>query len=185
MTRLFELIPDLPMFDIRETGIINHAKDGIVTLAGLRNCSYGQKLVFRSGATGMIIGFDERAVQGVVFDDTDKVSVGDTVAAVPQQTTIPVGDALPGRVIDVLGVPLDGRGAYTVDAYNPVFRPAPGIMDRIPLEDSMPTGTKIVDLAIPVGKGQRELIIGDRQSGKSTIALDAIINQKGRNTICI
>jgi len=175
----------IPHFDIREVGTVKEVKYGIVKIDGLPSCVYGQLVQFPQGVKGMIIGFNSSEVNVIILGQESKVSVGDIVGSLAELINIPVGEGFLGRIVNSLGEPLDNKGDIVPTDFYPVFRESPGVMERAPVDQSLPTGTKIIDLIIPVGKGQRELIIGDRQTGKSTICVDAIINQKGKNVVCI
>lgn len=176
---------NIPVLDIKEVGIVKEVKHGIVKLGGLPNCAYGQLIQFSDQAKGMIIGFTEDEVHAIVFEQETNISVGDLVITLAGVITVPVGQGLLGRVVNSLGEEVDGKPKIKHEKAVEIFSDAPGIMDRIPLSEPLETGIKIIDLAIPIGKGQRELIIGDRQIGKTSVALDAIINQKGKDVICI
>lgn len=177
--------------DIKEVGRIEELRQGIVKINGLPNCSYGEVLEFegvsngRSGLKGMIIEFNPECAFGIVFGDERKIKVGDTVSSRNNSLEVPVGDNFIGRVVDALGNPLDGKGRIESDQSYPVFREASGVMEREPINQPLHTGIKIIDMLIPLGRGQRELIVGDRQIGKTSITLDTIMNQKGKNVICI
>jgi F-type H+-transporting ATPase subunit alpha len=175
----------MQLLDIKEVGTVREVKFGIVKIDGLPNCIYGQLLQFPRGIKGMVIGYTAKEVAGIVLGEETSLSVGDPVSTLAELISVPVGNAFVGRVVGALAQPLDGRGPIESQGERPVFFEAPGIMERIPLSEPLETGVKIVDMVIPVGKGQRQLIIGDRQTGKSAIGLDAIINQKGKNVICI
>lgn len=175
----------IPNLDIREVGIVKEVKYGIVKIDGLPSCVYGQLVQFPRGVKGMVIGFNPSEVNAIVLGQESKVSVGDVVGSLAELVNIPVGDGFLGRIVNSLGEPLDNKGDIVPSDFFPVFREAPGVMDREPITEPLLTGTKIIDLIIPIGKGQRELIIGDRQTGKSTICIDAIINQHDKNVVCI
>lgn len=175
----------VPLLDVREIGRVKDVRRGIARIKGLQTCAYGQLVQFSAGMHGLVMGFDEKDVMATIFGDENGVSVGDEVLSYEAQASIPVGEGFLGRVISSLGDPLDGRGPVTVSGRSAIFREAPGIMEREPVMQQMPTGVKIIDLAIPVGRGQRELIIGDRQTGKTSICVDAIINQKNTGVVCI
>lgn len=176
---------NISTIDIKEVGIVREVKQGIVRIKGLPSCMFGGFVDFPNNVKGLIIEFNEKEVSAIVFGDEGMISIGDTVQSSSELINIPVGDGLVGRVVGSLAEPLDGKGPIAVDDRYPVFREAPGIMEREPIEKSLHTGVKSVDLTIPIGKGQRELIIGDRQTGKTSLCLDAIINQKGQDVICI
>jgi F-type H+-transporting ATPase subunit alpha len=171
--------------EIREAGRIEELKQGIVKISGLPNCSYGEVIEFESGLKGMIIEFNPEFAFGIIFGDEHRIKVGETVSSYGKLLEVPVGDNLIGRVVNSLAQPMDGKGKIDEAAFYPVFRQASGVMEREPISQSLHTGIKIIDLLIPLGKGQRELIVGDRQIGKTSIGLDTIINQKNKNVICI
>ncbi len=171
--------------EIKEIGTVEEVRQGIIKISGLPNCLYGQVIEVGAGLKGMIIEFNKNSALGIVFGDERKVNVGDEVYGYDQSVSVSVGANFVGRIVDSLCQPIDNKGEIAATDVFPVFRPAPGVMDREPINEALQTGIKIVDLIISLGKGQRELIVGDRQTGKSSIALDAIINQKGKNVICI
>lgn len=171
--------------DIREVGKIEELRQGIVKISGLPNCSYGEVVEFENGMKGMIIEFNPECSFAIIFGDERNIKVGDMVSSRGGLLNVPVGDAFIGRIVDALARPLDGKGDIQSSETYPVFREAAGVMEREPISETMHTGIKIIDMLIPLGKGQRELIVGDRQIGKTTIGLDTIINQKGKNVICI
>lgn len=175
----------IPNLDIREIGTVKEVKYGIIKIDGLSSCVYGQLVQFPQGVRGMVIGFNSDEVNVIVLGQESKVSVGDVVSSLAELINVPVGDGFLGRIVNSLGEPLDNKGEIVPNDFFPVFREAPGIMDREPITEPMLTGNKIIDLIIPIGKGQRELIIGDRQTGKSTIGVDAIINQYDKDMVCI
>src|SRR3989338_1889453 len=178
----------IPLVDIREVGVVKEARRGIARITGLPSCVYGQLVQYSQGTRGIIVGFDPREVLAIILGDEDSVSVGDSASSLAELLAVPVGEAFVGRVVNGLGEPIDDKGpippAPNVPNF-PVFLEAPGVMEREPVTEPMTTGIKIVDLVIPIGKGQRELIIGDRQSGKSSIGIDAVLNQRGKDIICI
>jgi F-type H+-transporting ATPase subunit alpha len=178
--------------DIKEVGKIEELRQGIVKISGLPNCAYGAVIEFDNarlpdgqGLKGMIIEFNAQFAFGVVFGDERKIRVGDVVFSKGELLNVPVGDHFIGRVVDPLGNPIDAKGKIEQAAFYPVFRQAAGVMEREPISEPLHTGIKIIDMLIPLGKGQRELIVGDRQIGKTSIGLDTIINQKGKDVICI
>ena len=171
--------------DIKEVGRIEELRQGIVKISGLPNCAYGAVIEFESGIKGMIVEFNSESAFGIVFGDERRIKVGDTVTSRGQLLNVPVGDNFIGRVVDSLGNPIDAKGKIQESVIYPVFRQAAGVMEREPISQAMHTGIKIIDMLIPLGKGQRELVVGDRQIGKTSIGLDTIINQKGKNVICI
>lgn len=165
-------------------GTVTRVGDGVVRVKGLPERLYGELLEFGGGVFGMAVDLEEDGVGAVLFDNADKVSVGDPVRGTSTVTEAPVGEALLGRVIDPIGRALDGK-PLSVEKYMPTERPAPSIIERSPVNRSLETGILAIDSMIPIGRGQRELIIGDRQTGKTTIAIDSIINQKNSGVLCV
>ena len=168
-----------------ETGIVIVVGDGIATASGLTKCMAGELLEFPNGAYGMAQNLNEDTVSIVILGDDNGIKEGDTVKRTGRVVSVPVGESLIGRVVNALGQPIDGKGGIEAKAYHPIESPAPGIIDREPVNKPLQTGIKAIDSMIPIGRGQRELIIGDRQTGKTTIATDTILNQKGKDVICI
>ena len=168
-----------------ETGEVLSVADGIAMVSGLENAAYGEILLFDSGIRGMVQELDRSRVGCILFGDGDLVVQGSTVRRTGKTAGMPVGDKYIGRVIDALGIPIDGRGRIPHTEYRPIEAPAPSIIDRQSVNEPLETGILTIDSMFPIGKGQRELIIGDRQTGKTAIAVDAILNQKGKNVICI
>jgi F-type H+-transporting ATPase subunit alpha len=168
-----------------ETGTVLTVGDDIATIDGLEHAVYGEILVFPSGTRGMVQDLKEHQVGCILFGDEDEVSAGDLVRRTGRAAGVPVGEALLGRVVNALGRPIDGRGKISTTEYRPVERPAPSIIDRQSVNRPLETGILAIDSMFPIGRGQRELIIGDRQTGKTAIALDTILNQKGKDVICI
>ena len=171
--------------EVAETGSVISLGDGIARLHGLEKVMAGEMLDFPHNVAGIAMNLEEDEVGAVLLGDYTELKEGDEVRRTGRIISVPVGDALIGRVVDALGRPLDGKGPIQTETYNPVERLAPGVIDRRPVTEPMQTGLKAVDGMIPIGRGQRELIIGDRQTGKTAIAVDAIINQKGGDMICI
>ena len=171
--------------DIAEVGTVIQAGDGIARIFGLEKAMSGELLDFPNGVTGMVLNLEEDNVGAVLFGDYELISEGDIVRRTGRIASVPVGEALIGRVVDALGQPVDGRGPIESKEFNPVERIAPGIVARQPVKEPLQTGLKAVDSMTPIGRGQRELIIGDRQTGKTAICIDAIINQKNTDVICI
>ena len=171
--------------EVAEVGSVISLGDGIARLHGLEKVMAGEMLDFPHNVAGIAMNLEEDEVGAVLLGDYTEIKEGDEVRRTGRIISVPVGDALIGRVVDALGRPLDGKGPIQTETYNPVERLAPGVIDRRPVTEPMQTGLKAVDGMIPIGRGQRELIIGDRQTGKTAIALDAIINQKGGDMICI
>ena len=168
-----------------ETGVVIVVGDGIATVSGLDNCMAGELLEFPNGSYGMAQNLNEDTVSAVILGTDQGIKEGDTVKRTGRVVSVPVGANLIGRVVNALGEPIDGKGAIDAEAFRPIEMPAPGIIDREPVNVPLQTGIKAIDSMIPIGRGQRELIIGDRQTGKTTIATDTILNQKGKNVICI
>lgn len=168
-----------------ETGTVLTVGDGISRVSGLVNCVSGELLEFENGTYGMAQNLEETSVSTVLFGDDVGISEGQTVKRTGRVVSVPVGDAMIGRVVNAIGQPIDGAGPIESNEFRPVESPAPGILDRQPVKEPLQTGIKAIDSMIPIGRGQRELIIGDRQTGKTTIAIDTIINQKGKDVICI
>ena len=168
-----------------ETGIVILVGDGIAKVSGLDQCMAGELVEFPNGSYGMAQNLEEETVSVVILGTDAGIKEGDTVKRTGRVVSVPVGEALIGRVVNALGEPIDGKGPVAQSDYRPVEMPAPGIIDREPVNQPLQTGIKAIDSMIPIGKGQRELIIGDRQTGKTTIATDTILNQKGKDVICI
>ncbi|MGH7272864.1 MAG: F0F1 ATP synthase subunit alpha [Nitrospiria bacterium] len=172
-------------FEVKETGKVTEVKKAIASIVGLPLCLYGQMVHFPSNLKGMVVGFDEQKVTALVLGDETQIKPGDEVIGKAEPFKVPVGAGFVGRVVDSLSRPCDGRGKVEADDFYPVFRVAPGVMERIPVSEQLCTGTKIIDAVTPLAKGQRELIIGDRMTGKTVLAIDAILNQQGKDVICI
>lgn len=172
-------------FELREVGIIKSVREFVVTVTGMPSCVNGQLVEFKDGVKGMIMGFKENEVQVLVLGSQARVHVGDEVYNKGEALSIPVGEGFLGRMVNSLAEPMDGLGPIPPVDHFLLFRDAPGVMDRIPVDQTLETGTKILDSVIPIAKGQRQLLIGDRITGKTSVALDCIINQKGKNVVCI
>ena len=168
-----------------ETGIVTMVGDGIARAAGLDNCMAGELLQFENGAYGMAQNLEEDTVAIVLLGSEAGISEGGTVRRTGRVVSVPVGEAMIGRVVNALGQPIDGKGPIDAAGYRPIESPAPGILQRQPVREPLQTGIKAIDSMIPIGRGQRELIIGDRQTGKTAIAVDTILNQKGGDVLCI
>ena len=168
-----------------EVGTVETAGDGIVTIDGLSHVQYGEIVLFDNGVKGMVQDINDDGIGAILFDQEGTIGEGSRVVGTGKRAGSPVGDGFLGRVIDALGSPIDGGSPIVSDEYRPIEEPAPGIIDRKPVTTPMETGILAIDSMFPIGRGQRELIIGDRQTGKTSIALDTILNQKGKNTICI
>ena len=168
-----------------ETGIVILVGDGIARVSGLDKCMAGELIEFPNGSYGMAQNLEEDTVSVVILGTDNGIKEGDTVKRTGKVVSVPVGKGMIGRVVNALGEPIDGKGAIEAEDYRPIESPAPGIIDRKHVSRPLQTGIKAIDAMIPIGRGQRELIIGDRQTGKSTIATDTILNQKGKDVICI
>lgn len=170
---------------VDEVGSVIKVGDGIAEIHGLEKVMAGELLEFPHGVRGLALNLEEDKVGTVLFGDFQKIKEGDEVKRTKRIMSVPVGDAMIGRVVDALGNPIDGKGEIVTDTFNPVERIAPGIIDRQPVKEPLQTGLKAIDAMVPIGRGQRELIIGDRQTGKTAVAIDTIINQKGKDVICV
>jgi F-type H+-transporting ATPase subunit alpha len=170
---------------VDEVGTVIKVGDGIAEIYGLEKVMAGELLEFPHGVRGLALNLEEDKVGCVLFGDFQKIKEGDEVKRTRRIMSVPVGDALIGRVVDALGNPIDDGGEIVTDTYYPVERIAPGIIDRQPVKEPLQTGLKAIDSMVPIGRGQRELIIGDRQTGKTAVAIDTIINQKGKDVVCI
>ncbi len=168
-----------------ETGVVILVGDGIAKVTGLDKCMAGELVEFPNGSYGMAQNLEEDTVSVVILGTDQGIKEGDTVKRTGRVVSVPVGAGLIGRVVNALGEPIDGKGPFDPEAYRPIEMPAPGIIERQHVSRPLQTGIKAIDSMIPIGRGQRELIIGDRQTGKTTIATDTILNQKGKNVICI
>ncbi len=168
-----------------ETGVVILVGDGIARVSGLDQCMAGELVEFPNGSYGMAQNLEEDTVSVIILGTDQGIKEGDTVKRTGKVVSVPVGEALIGRVVNALGEPIDGKGAIAAAAFHPIESPAPGIIDRQHVDTPLQTGIKAIDSMIPIGRGQRELIIGDRQTGKTTIATDTILNQKGKDVICI
>src|SRR3989475_296430 len=170
---------------VMEVGTVIKVGDGIAEIHGLEKVMAGELLEFLRDVRGLALNLEEDKVGAVLFGEFQSVKEGDLVKRTGRIMQVPVGLAMIGRVVDALGNPIDDRGPIITDAYNPVERIAPGVVDRQPVKEPLQTGLKAIDAMVPIGRGQRELIIGDRQTGKTAVAVDTIINQKGKDVICI
>jgi len=171
--------------NVAETGSVISVGDGIARVYGLENVMAGELIEFKGGVSGIALNLEEDQVGAVLLGDYSDIKEGDEVKRTGRIMSVPVGEAMVGRVVDALGRPIDGKGPIEAKAYNAIERIAPGVVDRQPVREPLQTGIKAIDAMIPIGRGQRELVIGDRQTGKTTVALDTIINQKGGDVICI
>ena len=172
-------------FEQTETGTVTMVGDGIARAAGLDNCMAGELVQFESGTYGMAQNLEENSVSIVLLGDDEGIKEGSTIKRTGKVVSVPVGEGMIGRVVNALGQPIDGKGPIEAADYRAIESPAPGILDRQPVKQPLQTGIKAIDSMIPIGRGQRELIIGDRQTGKTVIATDTIINQKGKDVLCI
>ena len=168
-----------------ETGTVTMVGDGIARAAGLDNCMAGELVQFESGTYGMAQNLEENSVSIVLLGDDEGIKEGSTIKRTGKVVSVPVCEGMIGRVVNALGQPIDGKGPIEAADYRAIESPAPGILDRQPVKQPLQTGIKAIDSMIPIGRGQRELIIGDRQTGKTVIATDTIINQKGKDVLCI
>jgi len=171
--------------DIYEVGTIVQIGDGVARIYGLTKCMASELIEFPHGVFGMALNLEEDNIGCILFGDYTLVKEGDTVKRTGRVASMPVGDAMAGRVINPLGQPIDGKGPINTDKFSPIERKALGVIARQPVKEPLQTGLKAIDSMIPIGRGQRELIIGDRQTGKTAIAIDTIINQKGKGVYCI
>ncbi|MCI9431645.1 MAG: F0F1 ATP synthase subunit alpha [Oscillospiraceae bacterium] len=168
-----------------EIGQVLTVDSEIATVGGLEHAQYGEILLFSSGVRGMVMDLRRGELSCILFGGGEEVSAGSMVRRTLKTAGMPVGDGFLGRVVDALGVPIDGKGRIHAESYRPIEAPAPGILDRQPVNTPMETGILTIDSMFPIGRGQRELIIGDRQTGKTAIAIDAILNQKGKGVVCV
>ena len=171
--------------EVSETGVVLSVGDGIARLYGLEKAMAGELLEFPHGIMGMVLNLEENNVGAALLGEDRHVKEGDTVKRTGKIVQVPVGEPLVGRVVDPLGQPLDGKGPIEVTEYRNIEEKAPGVVWRLPVKEPLQTGIKAIDSMIPIGRGQRELIIGDRQTGKTALAIDTIINQKGKDVYCI
>ena len=174
-----------PSINSYQLGRVMTVSDGICWMDGLADIMYGEVVEFECGERGMVLDIQPNRIGCVIFGSYENLESGSRVRRIGRIASVPVGEAMLGRVVDALGKAVDGEGFLVTNERRPIESPAPGILDRAPVNQPLHTGIKAIDALIPIGKGQRELIIGDRQTGKSSIAIDTIINQKGKNTICI
>ena len=174
-----------PNFDVTETGVVTYIGDGIARARGLDNAMSGELLEFENGAYGMAQNLETNDVGIIILGDFVAIREGDIVKRTGKIMEVPVGEALIGRVVNPLGQPVDGLGDIETTGFRPVETPAPGVMQRKTVSEPLQTGLKAIDALVPIGRGQRELVIGDRQTGKTSVAIDAILNQKGQDMICI
>src|SRR5262245_45483907 len=171
--------------DVAEVGTIVSVGDGIARVHGVEKTMAGEMLEFPHGVFGIALNLEEESVGAVLLGDYTAIREGDTVKRTNRIISVPVGDELVGRVVNALGQPVDGKGPITAKTTSEIERLAPGVVDRSPVKEPLQTGLKAIDAMVPIGRGQRELIIGDRQTGKTAVAVDTIINQRGQDVICI
>src|SRR2546423_13992402 len=171
--------------DVAEVGSIISIGDGIARVHGVERAMAGEMLEFPHGVFGIALNLEEESVGAVLLGDFKEIKEGDQVKRTGRIISVPVGDEMLGRVVNALGQPIDGKGPITTKQFLPIERLAPGVVDRQPVKEPLQTGLKAIDGMVPIGRGQRELIIGDRQTGKTAVAVDAIINQRGQDVICI
>ncbi|OGW74898.1 MAG: F0F1 ATP synthase subunit alpha [Omnitrophica bacterium RBG_13_46_9] len=173
------------IFEIREVGQVQAVRKFIVIAKGLPSCINGQIVEFANGIPGLVMGFTDEKVQILVLGDASAIRAGGEVYSKGRSLSLPVSDGFVGRVVNAVCQPLDGEGPIEAKDYYPLFRVAPGVMERVPVKETLETGTFLLDAIIPIAKGQRQLLIGDRLTGKTTVAIDAILNQKNKNVVCI
>ncbi len=174
-----------PRYTVREIGTVAEAGDGIAQVEGLTDIRAQELVQFSNGIMGIAFNLEEKQVGIIIMDDYSSITEGMLVHSTGRIASVPVGDALIGRVVTPLGVPVDGKGPIAAARYRPMERIAPGVIARQDVDTPVQTGIKVIDAVIPIGRGQRELIIGDRQTGKTALAIDTIINQVGKDLICI
>src|SRR5579871_6241468 len=171
--------------DVAEVGSIISIDDGIARVHGVENAMAGEMLEFPHGVFGIALNLEEESVGAVLLGEFTEIKEGDTVKRTGRIISVPVGDEMLGRVVNALGQPIDGKGPIATKQFAPIERIAPGVVDRQSVKEPLQTGLKAIDAMVPIGRGQRELIIGDRQTGKTAVALDTIINSAKNNLICI
>src|ERR687898_1904910 len=171
--------------DVAEVGTVVSLGDGIARVHGCQRAMAGEMLEFPHGVYGIALNLEEESVGAVLLGDYTEIKEGDTVKRTNRIISVPVGEELIGRVVNALGQPIDGKGPIASKQVREIERIAPGVVDRSPVKEPLQTGLKAIDAMVPIGRGQRELIIGDRQTGKTAVAVDTIINQKGLGVICI
>src|ERR1043165_6319094 len=171
--------------DVAEVGSIISIGDGIARVHGVENAMAGEMLEFPHGVFGIALNLEEDSVGAVLLGEFNEIKEGDAVRRTGRIISVPVGEELLGRVVNALGQPIDGKGPITTKTFMPIERIAPGVTERQPVREPLQTGLKAIDAMVPIGRGQRELIIGDRQTGKTAVAIDAILNQKDTGVLCI
>ena len=173
-----------PEVDLQEVGRVVEVGDGIARIYGLESAMAGELLQFPHDVVGMVLNLEQDQVGAVLLGDDTLIKEGDVVKRTTRIAQVPVGEALTGRVVNALGQPVDGKGPIAAQEFRPIERYAPGVVDRRSVKEPLQTGLKAIDSMIPIGRGQRELIIGDRGTGKTAIAVDTILNQKGQDVFC-
>src|SRR3990167_2244006 len=168
-----------------KVGLVMEIFDGIAKVSGLSDIKSSEMVTFQNGVSGVALNLEEDAVGVIILGEFSKIKEGDEVKATGRILEIPVSDSILGRVVNAVGAPIDGKGLIKADKTFPIEKVAPGVITRQSVDQPVATGIKAIDAIIPVGRGQRELIIGDRQTGKTALAIDAILNQKGQNMICV
>ena len=176
---------NLNLLKLKEYGTVAEIRQDVISVTGLSNCMNGQLVLIGEKAKGVIVGFDPDYVLVLIVQMHGKVKPGDQVTTTMDEFKVPVGEALLGRRVNALGEPIDGQGTIKEDTTYPIFSTAPTVLEREPLNEVLETGTKMIDMTLPIGRGQRMLILGDRMTGKTTVGIDAIVNQKGKDVICI
>jgi len=176
---------NLNLLKIKEYGTVAEIRQDVISVTGLSNCMNGQLVLISDCAKGVIVGFDPDYVLVLIVQMYGKVKPGDQVTTTMDEFKVPVGEGLLGRRVNALSEPIDGHGVVKEDALYPIFHTAPTVLEREPLNEVLETGTKMIDMTLPIGRGQRMLILGDRMTGKTTVAVDAIVNQKGKDVVCI
>src|SRR6202158_1423266 len=171
--------------DVAEVGSIISIGDGIARVHGVENAMAGEMLEFPHGVFGIALNLEEESVGAVLLGEFKEIKEGDLVKRTGRIISVPVGEEMLGRVVNALGQPIDGKGAVATKGFAPIERLAPGVVDRQPVKEPLQTGLKAIDAMVPIGRGQRELIIGDRQTGKTAVAIDAILNERGLDVFCI
>lgn len=174
-----------PELEVRDIGTVLEAGDGIARATGLSDVQSQELVQFDNGVMGIAFNLERDSVGIIIMGEYAEIREGMTVRSTGRIASVPVGDGLVGRVVNALGQPIDGKGPIQFSGYRPIERIAPGVVERQDVDTPVQTGIKAIDSMIPIGRGQRELIIGDRQTGKTAIAIDAIINQKGKDLVCI
>ena len=180
-----EIKSEQSKINVQDVGSVLQVRDGVVTLSGLNDVAYGEIIEFENGVSAFVIDLQEDRVGAVVLGDYLKIKAGYKAHSTGKQVVVPVSESILGRVVDPLGQPLDNETKIRSDKNYPVEKIAPGVVYRTPVNRPLQTGIKAIDALVPIGRGQRELIIGDRGTGKTTIAIDTILNQKDQNVICI